>query len=94
MNTSQVKIDAAENDKLKMRINSTKLSIVKRMTGLELNKEGKGFITDNDGQIKIIQINKNNPKELNRAYLWNEIQHCSQYRHEWQHLFQMAPMEN
>lgn len=93
INASQVTIDATERDKLKMRTSASRLALTRRLLGVQLNKDKKGILTDSNGQLKILQVNKNQSKEINREHLWNEIFENSTHKEDWQMLFQTSPQQ-
>lgn len=65
----------------------TKLMLIRIMTGLQINHEGKGILKEIGGNLKLFQLNPNTSREANCEIIWNEIELCSQFNNEWEELF-------
>lgn len=88
LNASNIKIEVSENDKLKLAKNKTKLDLSKNLLRIFINSDDKGFtLNPIDWQLKLLQLNKSNSKQVNREILWKSLSQSSRYNHEWQQLF-------
>jgi hypothetical protein len=74
---------------MKLAKNKTKLDLMKNLLRTFVNSDDKGFtLNPVDWQLKTLQLNKNNSKQVNREILWKAMGQCSPYNREWEQLFQ------
>lgn len=91
LNASRVKLDVGENDKIKVAKSKLKLKLIKLMTKTYINEKSKGFTVNiSNLETNLIQLNKNNTKELNRDQLWNNIGRSTVHVERWSSLFEEA----
>jgi hypothetical protein len=53
---------------------------------MTIKVEGKGFISNKDGRISLLNLNQNS-KDTSREEMWNNIHKSSQYNAQWETLF-------
>ena len=87
MNTSRIKLDVNERDKIRYRKALSKLELMKTLLKVSVNKDGKVLISEGEGKFNIFQLNKNDPIDKNAEIMWNNMKQCSQYSKEWEALF-------
>lgn len=87
IHTSRGKVEASDNDKMRLAKNKTKLDLMKKLSSAFINSvRQEGFISNPlDLQLQPIQLNKS--RQVNRNTLWIGIGQCAQNVETWNQLF-------
>lgn len=85
LNATSVKIEATENDQVKMAMNKAKMDLMKKLVKTFVNYGGGFALNPHDLNVQTFQLNRT--KQENRQRLWKTIGDVSPHNDQWRALF-------